>query len=327
MPGVGVKYTLRLDDGGRIAVIQHNDGRRELYWFRHAHDDEPRAVITLDDDEARQLGAVIGGAYERPKIVEDLEMALGELTIEWVPVRTRPLDREDARGGRLPGPNRRDGDRDPAGARAGLGRAAAGRRPARGHARHGREGRPTRRSAARSPGEDYRTAVKRPLWAPWRLEYLAARTRRWAVLLRGARAPTRKGLVVRRGDERLRAPQQVPVLVGAPAGRSTPTHRRLPRAGRRRDSRATPAGVEQGSPHSADTYRPARLQPGMEPRPGSRCGRARPRSPACGAALVRRHELHAGHRRREGASRHLQETRRRLAAAWAGVTQPVARGR
>jgi TrkA domain protein len=86
MPGVGVKYTLRLDDGGRLAVIQHNDGRRELYWFRHAQDDEPRAVIRLDDDEARQLGAVIGGAYERPKIVEDLEMALGELTIEWVPV-------------------------------------------------------------------------------------------------------------------------------------------------------------------------------------------------------------------------------------------------
>ena len=40
----------------------------------------------LDDDEARQLGAVVGGAYERPKIVEDLEMALGELQIEWIPV-------------------------------------------------------------------------------------------------------------------------------------------------------------------------------------------------------------------------------------------------
>src|SRR3954470_23058111 len=86
MPGVGVKYTLRLHDGGRIAVILHNDGTREVYWFRHAHDDEPRAVINLDDDESRQLGAVLGGAYERPKIVEDLEMALGELLIEWVQV-------------------------------------------------------------------------------------------------------------------------------------------------------------------------------------------------------------------------------------------------
>ena len=86
LPGVGVKYGFSLGDGGRLAVILHNDGARELYYFRRADDDEPRAVIRLDDDEARQLGAVIGGAYERPKIVEDLEMALGELLIEWVPV-------------------------------------------------------------------------------------------------------------------------------------------------------------------------------------------------------------------------------------------------
>ena len=86
LPGIGTKFTLRLDDGGRLAVILHNDGKREIYVFTHAHDDEPRTVITLDDDEARQLGAVIGGAYERPKIVDELEMALGELLIEWVPV-------------------------------------------------------------------------------------------------------------------------------------------------------------------------------------------------------------------------------------------------
>ncbi|HEV3479371.1 MAG TPA: TrkA C-terminal domain-containing protein [Gaiellaceae bacterium] len=86
LPGIGVKYGFRLDAGGRISLILHNDGKRELYWFRRADDDEPRAVITLDDDEARQLGAVLGGAYERPKIVDDLEMALGELQIEWVPV-------------------------------------------------------------------------------------------------------------------------------------------------------------------------------------------------------------------------------------------------
>jgi TrkA domain protein len=86
LPGVGVKYGFQLDDGGRLAIILHNDGRRELYYFRRADDEEPRAVIQLDDDEARQLGAVIGGVYERPKIVEELEMALGELLIEWVAV-------------------------------------------------------------------------------------------------------------------------------------------------------------------------------------------------------------------------------------------------
>ena len=87
LPGVGVKYTCLTAHGGKLTVILHNEGQRELYWFPHAdRDDEPQAVIQLEDDEARQLGAIIGGAYERPKIVEELEMAFGELAIEWVPV-------------------------------------------------------------------------------------------------------------------------------------------------------------------------------------------------------------------------------------------------
>ena len=65
LPGVGTKFTLQLDRGARLAVILHNDGTRELYYFQHPDDEEPRAVITLDDDEARQLGAVIGGARGR----------------------------------------------------------------------------------------------------------------------------------------------------------------------------------------------------------------------------------------------------------------------
>jgi TrkA domain protein len=87
LPGIGVKYSLALAGGGRLAIILHNDGKREIYFFPPGDEDgEPRAVIELDDDEARQLGAVIGGAYERPRIVDDLEMALGELLIEWIPV-------------------------------------------------------------------------------------------------------------------------------------------------------------------------------------------------------------------------------------------------
>jgi K+:H+ antiporter subunit KhtT len=86
LPGVGVKYGFRTGAGSRLAIILHNDGDREIYYFRHEADEDPAAVIRLDDDEARQLGAVLGGAYERPKIVEELEMALGELLIEWVKV-------------------------------------------------------------------------------------------------------------------------------------------------------------------------------------------------------------------------------------------------
>jgi TrkA domain protein len=86
LPGVGTKFTFTTGHGSRVAVIQHLDGSRELYIFRHTNDEEPATVLHLEDDEARQLGAVLGGAYERPKIVEELEMALGELAIEWVEV-------------------------------------------------------------------------------------------------------------------------------------------------------------------------------------------------------------------------------------------------
>jgi TrkA domain protein len=89
LPGVGTKFSFVTAHAARATVIQHVDGTRELYVFRRARDDEPAVVLQLEDDEARQLGAVLGGAYERPKIVEELEMVFGELAIEWVDVPDR----------------------------------------------------------------------------------------------------------------------------------------------------------------------------------------------------------------------------------------------
>lgn len=86
LPGVGTKFTLETHAGSRLAVIQHLDGLREVYVFPRSDDDEPAAVIELTDDEARQMSAIVGGAFERPRIVEELELALGELSIEWTPV-------------------------------------------------------------------------------------------------------------------------------------------------------------------------------------------------------------------------------------------------
>jgi TrkA domain protein len=86
LPGVGVKWSLVTASGSRVTVIQHNDGDREVYVHRRPRDEDPAVVLELHDDEARQLGALLGGAYERPKIVDELEMALGEFQIEWIKV-------------------------------------------------------------------------------------------------------------------------------------------------------------------------------------------------------------------------------------------------
>ena len=141
LPGVGVKYAFRTATSAAAwRVIMHNDGQREIYFYRRASDDEPTAVIELHDDEARRLGAVIGGAYERPKIVEELELALGELQIEWVDVPdTEPSDRANARRARVACENGRDGDRDPARAGARERRAARRRHSAGRHARRSRQ--------------------------------------------------------------------------------------------------------------------------------------------------------------------------------------------
>jgi TrkA domain protein len=55
---------------------------REIYHFTEEQD-EPH-VITLNDDEARQLGAILGGVLYRPQLVEDLELALKDLVMEWI---------------------------------------------------------------------------------------------------------------------------------------------------------------------------------------------------------------------------------------------------
>ena len=149
LPGVGVKYAFGTAQGGRLSVILHNDGQREIYYYRRASDDEPTAVIELHDDEARQLGAILGGAYERPRIVEELELALGELQIEWVPVPdTSPAIGHTLAAGAAPRANGSDRDRDPARAGARQRGAARRRHSAGRHAGRRRQGRAVREVSA-----------------------------------------------------------------------------------------------------------------------------------------------------------------------------------
>ena len=49
-------------------------------------------VITLNDEESRQLAAILGGVVYRPQLVKDLEVALKDLVMEWIELPpTSPL--------------------------------------------------------------------------------------------------------------------------------------------------------------------------------------------------------------------------------------------
>jgi TrkA domain protein len=92
LPGVGKKYAINTVDGERMTIILHTTGHREIYLFDQDAD-FPNAAVRMDDEEARQVGAILSGAFFQPVPSQDLETVLGELTIDWYRVKA----------GRLPG--------------------------------------------------------------------------------------------------------------------------------------------------------------------------------------------------------------------------------
>jgi TrkA domain protein len=88
LPGIGRSYTIPGVDGARVVVVVHHSGRRDVYAFPpEAAGGDASAVVSFTDDQARRLGAVLGGAYFKPAIVAEVEATIGSLLIDWVTLR------------------------------------------------------------------------------------------------------------------------------------------------------------------------------------------------------------------------------------------------
>jgi TrkA domain protein len=85
LPGIGRRYEIVAANGVRVVLVVHHSGRRDLYVLKRG-EDEPRCAVELSDDQARRIGAILGGAYFKPAVVEEIEDIIGEFVVDWVTV-------------------------------------------------------------------------------------------------------------------------------------------------------------------------------------------------------------------------------------------------
>ncbi|WP_440989082.1 cation:proton antiporter regulatory subunit [Haloarchaeobius baliensis] len=85
VPGVGRKFELEVGGGARLVVLMHHDGRRELF-HRPSPDADSQRIADVDGETARQLGAILSGAYFQPIELDRTQVPLGEAILEWVEI-------------------------------------------------------------------------------------------------------------------------------------------------------------------------------------------------------------------------------------------------
>lgn len=86
LPGIGRRFDLVSSEGDRVSVVIHHSGRRDLYVLQESGSGRP-VTVTLADDQARRLGAILSGAYFKPAATAQMEAVIGGLLIDWVTLR------------------------------------------------------------------------------------------------------------------------------------------------------------------------------------------------------------------------------------------------
>lgn len=85
LPGVGVRHEFDTDNGQRIGVIVHRDGRREVVVYHHDDPDACSTVLDLTAESARTIAELLG-ASQVSETVAAVQHDIEGLAIEWIPI-------------------------------------------------------------------------------------------------------------------------------------------------------------------------------------------------------------------------------------------------
>ena len=86
LPGIGHRYELDLDTGQRLTVVVQHGGRREVGLVSRLAD-EPAAVVSLSEEQAVALAALLSGARFSIDSTGDDQIHADEVVVETVTLR------------------------------------------------------------------------------------------------------------------------------------------------------------------------------------------------------------------------------------------------
>jgi len=82
LPGIGKRFSIKLSSGQIVSIIIHHSGKREIYVLDE--DGDVECTVALTDQEAREMGMVLAGAFYQPVSGDKMELILKQLVMEWV---------------------------------------------------------------------------------------------------------------------------------------------------------------------------------------------------------------------------------------------------